>query len=167
MNRVEIIPNLCTAANLLLGVSAITAVLNFNLSLSVILILLAAVLDRFDGMLARRFDAVTSFGKEFDSLSDLISFGVAPAVLLYSSAQSAYLSTPGYFCLLLFILCGALRLARFNVTPADNYFTGLPIPAAGAVLAILVFIIPSAMVALILSVILSLLMISNFRIPKF
>lgn len=166
MNRGGIIPNLCTAANLLLGVSAITAVLNFNLSLSVILILLAAILDRFDGILARRFDAVSSFGKEFDSLSDLVSFGVAPAVLLYSSAQSDYLSTPGYFCLLLFILCGALRLARFNITPANNYFTGLPITAAGAVLAILVFIIPSAMVVLILSVILSLLMISNLRIPK-
>jgi len=167
MNRVEIIPSLCTAANLLLGVSAITAVLNFNLPLSVILILLAAILDRFDGILARRFAAETSFGKEFDSLSDLISFGVAPSVLLYSSAQSNHLSTLGYFCLLLFTICGALRLARFNVTPTGNYFTGLPITAAGAILAVLVFVIPNTIIVLLLSVVLSMLMISNLRIPKF
>lgn len=166
MSRMEIMPNLCTAANLLLGVSAITSVINYNFQLSIVLIVLAAVLDRVDGILARRCNAVSNFGKEFDSLADLVSFGVAPAALLYSSALAHHLSTPGLLCFLLFTLCGALRLARFNVTQPTTFFLGVPITAAGAILAILVFLVPSTPVVLILSIILALLMVSSIRIPK-
>jgi CDP-diacylglycerol--serine O-phosphatidyltransferase len=166
MSRLEIIPQLCTAANLLLGVTAITCVINNNIQLSVALIVLAAILDRADGILARRFNAVSTFGKEFDSLSDLVSFGVAPAVLLYSTALQNHLGIPGLFCFMLFTLCGALRLARFNVTPSTTFFLGVPITAAGAILAILVLLVPGPTPILVLSIILSLLMVSNIRIPK-
>ena len=160
-------PNLCTAANLLLGVSAITTVINYNFPLSAALIVLAAILDRADGIVARRYNAASAFGKEFDSLADLVSFGVAPAALLYSSALVHHLSIPGLLCFLLFTLCGALRLARFNVAPSTTFFLGIPITIAGAMLAILVLIVPSTPVALVLSIILALLMVSNVRIPKF
>lgn len=167
MSRMELMPNLCTAANLLLGVSAITTIINYNFQLSVVLIVLAAVLDRADGIFARRCNAVSVFGKEFDSLADLVSFGVAPSALLYSSALVHNLSVPGLFCFLLFTLCGALRLARFNVAPSAPFFLGIPITVAGAILAILVLLVPSTPVVLVLSIILSLLMVSSVRIPKF
>lgn len=166
MSRLEILPHLCTAANLLLGVSAITSVINNNLQLSVALIVLAAILDRADGILARRYNAVSTFGKEFDSLADLVSFGVAPAALLYSTTLANHLNIPGLFCFMLFTLCGALRLARFNVAPSAVFFLGIPITAAGAILAILVLLIPSPTIVLVLSIILSILMVSNVRIPK-
>lgn len=160
-------PNLCTAANLLLGVSAITTVINYNFPLSTALIILAAVLDRADGIVARRCNASSAFGKEFDSLADLVSFGVAPAALLYSSALVHHLSIPGLLCFLLFTLCGALRLARFNVAPSTTFFLGIPITIAGAILAILVLLVPNTLVMLVLSIILALLMVSSIRIPKF
>jgi CDP-diacylglycerol--serine O-phosphatidyltransferase len=163
----EIMPNLCTAANLLLGISAITAVINYNFPLSAALIVLAAVLDRADGIVARHFNAVSAFGKEFDSLADLVSFGVAPAALLYCSALAHQLSIPGLFCFMLFTLCGALRLARFNIAPSSNFFLGIPITIAGAILAIIVILVPITPVVLVLSIVLSLLMVSNIRIPKF
>lgn len=160
-------PNLCTAANLLLGVSAITAVINYNFPLSAALIVLAAVLDRADGIVARHYNAASVFGKEFDSLADLISFGVAPAALLYCSAFAHHMSIPGLLCFMLFTLCGALRLARFNIAPSSTFFLGIPITVAGAILAILVPLVPLTQVVMVLSIILSLLMISSIRIPKF
>lgn len=166
MSRMEIMPQICTAANLLLGVSAITSVINQNYQLSVVLIVLAAVLDRADGIVARRYNAVSTFGKEFDSLADLVSFGVAPAALLYSSALAQQMSIPGLFCFLLFTLCGALRLARFNTAQSTTFFTGVPITAAGFILAILVLLIPIPTAVMVLSIILSYLMVSNIRIPK-
>ncbi len=166
MNRLEIIPGICTAANLLLGVSAIASMLNSSYKQSVILIVLAAVLDRFDGFLARRCNAVSSFGKEFDSLADLVSFGVAPATLLYITALNYNLNTPGLVCSGLFTLCGALRLARFNISENTTYFTGIPITFAGALLALLIPFIPGATALLALSLLLSLGMISTVRIPK-
>lgn len=159
------LPNLCTAANLLLGVTAIAALYNHNFQLGVVLIVLAAVLDRFDGMLARRFNAVSAFGREFDSLADLVSFGVAPATYLYIALAEDW-STAGLVCFGLFTLCGALRLARFNVTSSTSHFQGVPITVAGALLALLVFLIPHKAVILALGVLLSLAMISTIRIPK-
>lgn len=160
-------PNLCTAANLLIGVSAITTVIDNNFPLGAALIVLAAILDRADGIVARHYNAASAFGKEFDSLADLISFGVAPATLLYCSALTHHLSIPGLICFMLFTLCGALRLARFNIAPTRTFFHGIPITIAGAILAILVPLVPIITVVLVLSIILSLLMISSIRIPKF
>ncbi len=166
MNRQEILPNMCTAANLLLGVSAIAAMLNNNYKQSVILIVLAAVLDRVDGLLARRCNAVSSFGREFDSLADLVSFGVAPAILLYITALVHNRSIAGLVCFALFTLCGAFRLARFNVIGCSPHFLGIPITLAGALLAVLVILIPSIPVVLALSLLLALGMISTIRVPK-
>lgn len=165
MSRVEIIPNVCTAANLLLGITAIAAVINQNFQLSVILIVLAAVLDRADGILARRYNAVTAFGKEFDSLADLVSFGVAPAALLYSTVIEKW-NVAGLVCFALFTLCGAFRLARFNVSSNPSFFQGVPITIAGAVLAVVVILIPNPTAVLASGFLLSLAMVSTIRIPK-
>jgi len=165
VNRIEILPNLCTAANLLLGVSAIAAIINNHYQLSVGLIVLAAIFDRFDGTLARRLNVDSVFGKEFDSLADLVSFGVAPAALLYTMVLGQW-GPAGLACFILFTLCGAFRLARFNVSNSKAFFQGLPITAAGTILAILIIIISSPAVKMGLCIILALAMISSIRVPK-
>lgn len=165
MSRIELIPNFCTAANLLLGVTATAALINRNFHLSVVLIILAAVLDRADGILARRCNATSAFGKEFDSLADLVSFGVAPAALSYSAVLEKWNST-GLVCFALFTLCGAFRLARFNVSSNPSFFQGVPITIAGSILAVVVVLIPNPAVILASSVLLSLAMVSTVRIPK-
>lgn len=160
------LPNLCTAANLLLGVMAIAAAFQHHFELSVSLIIISAVLDRADGILARRYDAATAFGKEFDSLADLVSFGVAPAALLYGNMTDRW-HPAGLVCFAFFTLCGAYRLARFNVSSGTSYFQGVPITIAGAVLAVLVILLrqfPAAI--LVAGIIASLAMISTIRIPK-
>lgn len=160
------LPNLCTAANLLLGVMAIAAAFQHHFELSVSLIIIAAVLDRADGILARRYDAATAFGKEFDSLADLISFGVAPAALLYGNMTDKW-QPAGLVCFAFFTLCGAFRLARFNVSSDTSYFQGVPITIGGSVLAALVILLrnfPAGIIAA--GIIASLAMISTIRIPK-
>jgi CDP-diacylglycerol--serine O-phosphatidyltransferase len=145
---------------------AIAAAFQYHFELSVSLIIIASVLDRADGILARRYDAATAFGKEFDSLSDLVSFGVAPAVLLYGNMTDKW-HPAGLVCFAFFTLCGAYRLARFNVSSGTTYFQGVPITVAGAVLAVLVILLrhfPAAILAA--GIIASLAMISTIRIPK-
>ena len=160
------LPNLCTGANLLFGVLAIAAVFNHNFTLGAVFIILAAVLDRLDGLLARRYDAASAFGKELDSLADLVSFGVAPSLMLYATMTEKW-PYAGLACFAFFILCGAYRLARFNIsTGSKKHFQGLPITAAGAILAVLVVIIHNPAVTLISSVVIALAMISAIRIPK-
>ena len=165
MSRTELIPNFCTAGNLILGVTATAALINRNFQLSVVLIILAAVLDRADGILARRCNATSAFGKEFDSLADLVSFGVAPAALSYSAMLGKW-NAAGLVCFALFTLCGAFRLARFNIAGNPSFFQGVPITIAGSVLAVVVILAPSPAVISTSSVILSLAMVSSIRIPK-
>ncbi|BAF60167.1 phosphatidylserine synthase [Pelotomaculum thermopropionicum SI] len=166
MSRIEILPNLCTAANLFFGVMAIAAVINHNFQLSVALVIIAAILDRADGALARRCNAISSFGKEFDSLADLVSFGVAPAALLYSVTNSKW-HAAGLACFVLFTLCGAFRLARFNISDNSSCFQGVPITIAGSVMALLVALLPhSVFIILLSSVMLSAAMVCTIRIPK-
>lgn len=165
MSRIELVPNLFTAANLLLGVGAIAAVTNQNYKLGVVLILLAAAFDRLDGVFARRYNLSSSFGKEFDSLADLVSFGVAPSLLLYQ-LLSWHLNLVGLTCFALFTLCGAFRLARFNILNTQSYFLGVPITAAGSILAAGIVLFPYPAFMVVLTVLLSLAMISTIRIPK-
>jgi len=165
VSRIEIIPHICTAANLLLGVIALANIINHNYQLSTILIILAALMDRFDGILARRYNTVSAFGKEFDSLSDIVSFGVAPAALMYSSLVEIW-SLAGLVCFCIFILCGGLRLARYNVSNTSSFFQGVPITICGAILAIIVLLVPNHTVVLASSFILALAMISTIRVPK-
>jgi CDP-diacylglycerol---serine O-phosphatidyltransferase len=159
--------NVLTLTNLALGGFAIIFGLNGNLNLSLLLIFVAALADRFDGMVARKFNIESELGKQLDSMSDIISFGVAPALLLYQGILFEF-GAPGAFFTVFYIGCGAFRLARFNISENDGYFTGLPITAAGC-LATLSFLAKPYLppqVFLFLLIILSFLMVSSFTMKK-
>ena len=139
---VFIIPSLLTAANLFCGFYSIVSVLNSDYITAAIAILVAMLFDGFDGKIARLTNSTSRFGVEFDSLSDLVSFGVAPGLLIYTWALNGY-GKIGWLAVFLFVVCGAMRLARFNVqtSVSDNkFFMGLPIPAAaGLVVTTVIF----------------------------
>lgn len=137
----KLIPNLITVGAMSVGLTAIRFAFEGEWKHAVAAMLLAAILDALDGRMARLLKSASDFGAELDSLSDVIAFGVAPAVILYLwtlSGGEGY----GWIAVLYFTVCCALRLARFNTTLgklppyAYNYFTGVPAPA-GAALAIL------------------------------
>lgn len=161
------VANIITLVNLGFGGMAIIASLNEQLNLSLIFIFLAALCDRLDGMTARKFQIESELGKQLDSMSDIISFGVAPALLLYQGIFHGF-GFPGIFFTIFYIGCGAFRLARFNITENSGYFTGLPITMAGCFLTISYFAIPYVPASLFLyySLLLSLLMVSPFSIKK-
>ena len=134
---VFIIPSLLTAANLFCGFYSIVSVLNSDYITAAIAILVAMLFDGFDGKIASLTNSTSRFGVEFDSLSDLVSFGVAPGLLIYTWALNGY-GKIGWLAVFLFVVCGAMRLARFNVqtSVSDNkFFMGLPIPAAAGLVA--------------------------------
>ncbi|MDD4170518.1 MAG: CDP-diacylglycerol--serine O-phosphatidyltransferase [Desulfotomaculaceae bacterium] len=158
-------PNICTAINLLLGVVALANMFDGNYNVSIVLILIAALIDRFDGIVARRYHAASTFGKEFDSLADLISFGVAPGALMYCSVGGMW-GIVALFLFGLFALCGGLRLARYNLSENPSYFQGVPITLAGSILVIIIYFQPGSALILVSSFLLALAMISNIRIPK-
>jgi CDP-diacylglycerol--serine O-phosphatidyltransferase len=136
----HLIPNLFTTGNLFCGVFAILSVFNANYMAAAIAILVAMVFDVLDGKSARLTNSTSHFGLEYDSLSDVVSFGVAPGLLIYSWALSAQ-GTFGVAVMFAYVAMGAVRLARFNATVAlsdSKYFTGLAIPAAAGVVASLV-----------------------------
>jgi CDP-diacylglycerol---serine O-phosphatidyltransferase len=164
------IPNLFTVGNLFLGVISIILSFNGEPNTAALLVIIAMLLDGLDGRVARALNVQSEFGKELDSLSDVISFGVAPAFIMY---QAAFMETPpalAWIVTAIFPICGALRLARFNVIDGiPGYFIGLPIPAAGGVLATLALFHTELHVALLLisTLALSFLMISNMKYPNF
>jgi CDP-diacylglycerol--serine O-phosphatidyltransferase len=165
--NIRILPSLFTVGNLIFGIMSILYVLSEEYALSSIMIIISMILDVLDGRIARRFDVSSDFGKELDSLADVVSFGVAPAILLYTQVLSEY-SGLGLAAILWFAVAGALRLARFNVKTTKGYYQGLPITVAGSIIAVLSFmanLIPSP-VFLICAAILGYLMISTIRIPK-
>jgi CDP-diacylglycerol--serine O-phosphatidyltransferase len=136
----HLVPNLLTTGNLFSGLFSILAVFQERYLAAAIAILVALVFDMLDGKSARWMNSTSQFGVEYDSLADLVSFGVAPGLLIYAWALSAH-GMAGSAVMFAFVACGALRLARFNVTAATSegkYFSGLPIPAAASVLATLV-----------------------------
>lgn len=159
--------NILTLTNLFFGGFSIIACLKGNLYLSVLLIFIAATFDRFDGMVARKFNMESDLGKQLDSMSDIISFGVAPALLIYQGILYEF-GYPGMFFTVFYIGCGAFRLARFNITENNGYFTGVPITVAGC-LATLSFLaypyIPSHLYIFIM-LLLSFLMVSTLSIKK-
>jgi CDP-diacylglycerol--serine O-phosphatidyltransferase len=134
---IKVIPSLFTTGNCFCGFYAIIAAFNGMPYRAALAILVAILFDVIDGRVARITKTSTDFGLEYDSLADLISFGVAPALLLYTWALKPF-GRIGWLAVFLFVLCGALRLARFNVQVAEktpNRFTGLPIPAAAGLVA--------------------------------
>ncbi len=170
------LPNTFTALNMACGfTSAIFSWQGLFYQASMILIL-GAIFDMVDGRVARLTGTQSAFGEQFDSLSDVVSFGFAPALLVYS-VFFTNMGRPGLIISFLFLLCGALRLARFNANIGKvdpNYFQGLPIPGAafalvGYVLLTLVFpelrYYPQA--AAVYVVIYAVLMISNIPFPSF
>jgi CDP-diacylglycerol--serine O-phosphatidyltransferase len=203
------LPTLFTAGNVFLGFLAIMRAIqgalladsgyagpNQHFETAAKAIGWAVLLDGLDGRIARLTNTVSDFGREMDSLADVITFGIAPAVLAYmwgvqnSLAASdvifpEYLRRLAFFITFLFLACGAARLARFNIQknpvpknpgrPERKYFVGLPIPAAAAMLAVVVYaaggapilLWPVTLVWLALIALLSFLMVSTWRYPSF
>lgn len=159
--------NIITLFNLTLGGFAIIFATQNQLKLSLLLIFIAALADRFDGMAARKLNIVSDFGKQLDSMCDIISFGVAPAILIYQSVLIQY-GAPGALFAIIFIGCGAVRLARFNVSDNKGYFIGLPITAAGCLLTLSYLAVPVVPLYLYMYwiLLLSFFMISNFKLKK-
>src|SRR5215813_5419404 len=170
------LPTLFTVGNLFCGYLSIWRSIDGNFSWAAIFIIIAAVLDALDGRVARWTHSTSEFGEEYDSLADLVSFGVAPAVLAYSWGLSDF-QRIGWMASFLFVVCGSMRLARFNIQTkiADKrFFVGLPIPAAAGTIAALVLATPERLVdrvwmtgLLVLTVLLSYLMISTIRYRSF
>lgn len=134
---IYILPNLFTTASLFCGFYSLIASMGGNFFQAAVSIMVAAVLDGLDGRIARFTNTTSRFGVEYDSLSDLVAFGVAPAVLAYTWALSSF-GRYGWLAAFLFAACGAMRLARFNVrinVVESSMFDGLPIPAAAGVVA--------------------------------
>src|SRR3984893_14709455 len=123
------VPNMFTIGNLFLGIIAIILVFNNNPPLAAMFVIIAMLMDGLDGRLARALNAQSEFGKELDSLSDVISFGVAPAFIMYVVAfNDPAVISPAFAWIVTasFPICGALRLARFNVIAGvPGYFIGL------------------------------------------
>lgn len=158
--KIYLLPNLLTAANLFCGFLAITRIVEADLNLqnypnvireALLYILLACIFDLFDGRVARMGGFESPFGREFDSLADIVSFGVAPAFLVHRIVlKDVFVKHPevGWFIASLYVICGAFRLARFNClaamsgTGGGKYFLGIPIPmAAGMVASLTLFLL--------------------------
>jgi len=171
-----LLPGLLTTGNLLCGFYAIVLTLDGYHQWAALALFVGMVMDVLDGKVARMTRTTTQFGVEFDSLADVVSFGVAPALLLYSWALQP-LGRVGAGAAFLYVICGALRLARFNVLSGitdRRYFIGLPIPgAAGTVAATVLFFGPvvfgrAELFALACATyVLAFLMISNIRYYSF
>ncbi len=174
-----ILPNLLTTAALFAGFLGILWAIDGRFELSALAILAACIFDGLDGKIARLTKSASDFGIQFDSLSDLVSFGVCPAVTIYLW-QTHHFGQVGLVVPFLFMACGALRLARFNLQTKSlpkKFFVGLPIPAAACTLAalilfstylpevILVHVLPTFTLAL--AFVLSLLMISKVKYASF
>tara|TARA_X000000368_G_C23030238_1_gene712203 strand:- start:666 stop:1457 length:792 start_codon:yes stop_codon:yes gene_type:complete len=137
-----ILPNVITLIGVCLGISSIKFSLDQNYSIAIIFLLAAALLDGLDGRIARLIDGTSEFGKELDSLTDFVSFGIAPALIIYFWELNKY-GKIGWAIVLIFSICCVLRLARFNLTQVKkneqwrvNFFEGVPSPA-GAILVLL------------------------------
>jgi CDP-diacylglycerol--serine O-phosphatidyltransferase len=174
---IYLLPNLFTAASLFSGFYAIIASIQEQYVFAAVAIIVAAFCDALDGRIARLTHTTTHFGTEFDSLADLVAFGVAPGILAFRWGLASF-NQLGWLAAFLYVICGALRLARFNVqkqTSDPSYFKGLPIPAAAFLIATTTFFMDSlevysetrALFFMILIYVLSFLMVSTLLYPSF
>jgi len=167
MNK-RLIPNAVTMINLTLGFISLFLTKEGMYNEAAYAIFGAMIMDGVDGRIARRLKVASDLGKELDSLSDLVSFGVAPALLAYS-VQLYHWRYFGLLIAVIFALCGAYRLARFNVLLIKTHFIGVPITFCGPFLTLALLLsrwIPGSLYPLI-TLILAYLMISNIKVKKF
>ena len=174
-NLLYILPNLFTASSIFVGVISIVEASKGHFVLASWLVMLALIFDGLDGRIARMTNTTSQFGVEFDSLADIISFGIAPAMLLYFFIGHEF----GRFGILvsaLYVIFGAIRLARFNISTAKtdpNVFIGLPIPTAAIFISMWVLLFHKytlenySIVLLFLALSVAVLMVSNIRYPSF
>ena len=175
---IYLLPNLFTTAALFAGFYAIVAAMNNRFEAAAVAVFIAMLLDGIDGRVARLTNTQTDFGAEYDSLSDMVSFGMAPALVMYQWALSD-LGKLGWLAAFIYTACAALRLARFNtqVGIADKrYFQGLPSPSAAAIVAGMVWSGEEVFelagktveeVAFVLTIMAGVLMVSNIRYHSF
>jgi len=174
---IYLLPNLMTTAALFAGFYAVIAGIQGNFEQGAIAILIAMIFDGLDGRIARMTNSSSAFGAEYDSLADMISFGLAPAILIFQWALMDF-GKLGWLVAFIYTVGAALRLARFNtqVGKADKrYFQGLPSPAAAALLASFIWVVESnqinlvitPIIALVLTVFGGLMMVSNTRFSSF
>lgn len=173
---IYVLPNLMTTGNLFCGFFAVIQSIKGNYLFAAYAIVVAAVFDQLDGRLARLTRSTSKFGAEYDSLCDLVSFGMAPGILLFQWALHPF-ARLGWVACFLFVACGALRLARFNVQAnvvEKNYFQGLPIPMAAGIVASSVLAFQDLSLEplgnfglLIMTILLAFVMVSNFRFRSF
>ena len=174
---IYILPNLLTTGNLLCGFWAIISVFQEQFYYAAVAILLASVFDAFDGKVAKLSRATSKFGMQYDSLADLVSFGIAPALLAFSWALRPY-GKFGWLAAFTFVACGAIRLARYNVMASSGetkYFKGVPIPVAAAMIALTILLYLRLVetgwikdiVILVMIYVLAFLMVSNIRYFSF
>lgn len=172
-----LLPNLLTTAGLFFGFFAIISGINSNFEHAAIAIFIAMIFDGLDGRVARMTNTQSEFGAQYDSMADIVSFGIAPALLAFNFCLTSF-GKLGWLSAFIFVACAALRLARFNTqlsTTSKNYFQGLPSPAAAALLASAVWIQQSfdinnqlsSVLTAIITVSAGLLMVSNFRYSAF
>ena len=181
---VYLLPNLLTTAALFCGFYAILAAMNDKFEIAAVAIFVAMILDGLDGRVARMINAQSDFGAEYDSLSDLVSFGLAPALIVYLWALvymkdfSIAWGKLGWMAAFIYVACAAIRLARFNTQLSNNekrYFIGLPSPSAAAVMVGMVWVFNDLDVhgkliqipALVITLGTGLLMVSNIKFRSF
>lgn len=177
-----IIPSFFTVSNIFCGFYSISSAMRGNYELAGILIGIAMILDTLDGRMARLTHTTSEFGVQLDSLADVITFGLAPAMLCYQWAffnfERHIIDRTGWLACFLFVVCAASRLARFNVQTTvvhdKKYFIGMPTPAAAGMVASTVYCFPErlnseipALVALVIMLVLSFLMVSQIRYRTF
>lgn len=175
-NVVYFLPNLFTTANLFCGFYAIIASLQDSFLQAAFAIIVAGIFDILDGRVARLTKVHSKFGEEYDSLADLVSFGISPAILIYLWSLESF-GRIGWLASFAFVACGALRLARFNTKTAvseKRYFEGLPIPVAAYGLVFTTFLFYEMMLEetrnifnLLLPLILAVLMVSSIKYRSF
>jgi CDP-diacylglycerol--serine O-phosphatidyltransferase len=171
-----VLPTLFTVGNLFCGYLSLWSSIRGTFELSAYLIIAAGILDALDGRIARMTHSTSAFGEQYDSMADLVSFGVAPAVLAYSWGLADF-HRLGWMVSFLFVVCGSMRLARFNIQAHvvdKRYFVGLPIPAAAGTVSTVVLATPERLVSKVwmggllgLTIVLSYLMISTIRYRSF
>lgn len=158
---VRTLPNWFTIGNLLSGIFSITFIMHGYYRSAAIFIFLAAFLDLFDGRVARKLKVNSEFGVELDSLADIVSFGVAPALLFHSLLLPSFFATASF---ILYPTIGALRLAKFSMKPTVGYFIGIPITIAGLIIAAMgLFLYANPFI----SILLAGLMVSPIKVKKF